>query len=94
MMTTKYLCIIVICPHRIFFPPEAEAQIPILINDIVNPLEVRMFHHGGEDVVTGRPEYIGIPEGKMPPLPIPIIPHLSDDESCVINAAEYHYGPT
>ena len=29
-------------PPRIVLPPEAEAHISILINDIVDPLEVRM----------------------------------------------------
>ena len=94
MMTTKYLCIIVICPPRIFFPPEAEAQIPILINDIVNTLKTRMFRHGGDDVIAGRPEYIGVPEGEMPPLPIHIIPYLTDNKAGVVSAAECHYGPT
>ena len=77
-------------PPRILLPPEAEAQIPIMINDIVDPLKVRMFRHGREDVVTGRPESIGFPEGEMPPLPIFLIPHLTDNGAGVVNAAECH----
>ena len=64
---------------QIFLPPEEEAQIPTLINYTVYPPEFWMFHHGGEDVVAGRPKYIGVPKGDMPPLPIPIILHLTDN---------------
>ena len=78
-----------ICP-----PPEAEAHIPILINDIIDPLEVRMFHNVGKDVITGRPKSISVPEGDMPPLPIPLVPQLTDKKSGVINATECHSGPT
>ena len=79
---------------RIFLPAEAEAQIPILINDIVNPLKVRMFRHGANDIVVGRPKTIGIPEGGMPLLRIPLIPHLTDNEVGVVNAKECHSIPT
>ena len=75
-------------PLQIFPPPEAETHIPILINDIVDLLEVRMLRHCGEDVVAGRTESIGVPEGKTPPLPIPIIPHLTDNKEGVTNEAE------
>ena len=47
-----------------------------------------MFNHGGEDVIAGRPEFIGVPEGEMPPLPIPLIPHLTDNEVGIFDAAE------
>ena len=53
-----------------------------------------MFHHGGEDVVAGRPESIGVPEGDMPPLTIPLVPHLTDNKAGVLNATEFHYVPT
>ena len=53
-----------------------------------------MFLHGGEDVVAGRPESIGVPEGDMTPLPIPLILHLTDNESDVVNSAEFQSGPT
>ena len=75
-------------PPRIFFPPEAESHIPILIKYVVNLLQVRIFCHGGKDVVAGRPESIGVPEGEMPPLPIPLIPHPTDNKSGVVNAVE------
>ena len=52
-----------------------------------------MFLHGGEDVVAGRPESIGVPEGKMPPLPNRIILHLTDNKAGDIDAPEWHYGP-
>ena len=39
---------------RIFLPPEAEEQITILINDIFDLLEVRMFRRGVKEVVAGR----------------------------------------
>ena len=81
-------------PPRIFLPPEAEAHIPILINDTVDTLEVRVFRHGGKDIVVGRPESIGVPEGKMPPLPIHLIPHIIDKEAGGFNTAECHSGPT
>ena len=81
-------------PPQIFLPPEAESQIPTLINNIVDPLKVRRFHHGDEDVIAGTPESIGVPEGKMPPLPIPLIPHLTDNKAVVVNTAECHSGPT
>ena len=71
---------------RIFLPPEAEAHIPILINDIVDPLEVRMFLNDGEDIVAGRHESIGVPEGEMPTLPIPLIPYPTDNEAGVVNS--------
>ena len=80
--------IIVIFPPRIFLPPEVEAKIPILINDIIDPIKVRMFCYGDEEVIAGRPESTGIPEGDMPPLPIPVIPHLTENESGVLNADE------
>ena len=41
-------------PPQIFLSPEAEEQITILINDIFDLLEVRMFRRGVKDVVAGR----------------------------------------
>ena len=84
---------------RIFLPLEAESQIPILIDDIIDMLNVRMFCHDGEDAVAGRPQYIGVPEGGMPHLPmpllpIPLIPHLTDNESDIVGVAECLSGPT
>ena len=81
-------------PPKIFLPLEAESQIPILVNDIVNPLEVRMFCCGNEDIVEVRPKSIGVPEGEMHTLPIPLIPHLTGNEAGVVNAAECHSGST
>ena len=52
-----------------------------------------MFRHGGEDVVTGKPETIGVPEGDIPPLLIPLIPQLTYNEVGVVDAAECHSGP-
>ena len=52
-----------------------------------------MFHYGNKDFITGRPESIGVPEGDMPPLPIPLISHLTDNEAGTVNAKEYQYGP-
>ena len=42
----------------------------------------------------GRPESIGVPEGDMTPFPTPLIPHLTDNEAGVVNAAECLSGPT
>ena len=75
-------------PPQYSSPPEVEAHIPILINNIVDTIEVRMFPNGGEEIVVGRPESIGVPEGYMPPLPIPLIPYLTDNESGVVNDSE------
>ena len=47
-----------------------------------------MFRHGGKDVIAGRPESIGVTEGEMPPLPIPIIPHLTYKEAGIVDTAE------
>ena len=64
-----------------------------MINNIIDPLKVMMLCHGDEDVVTGRPNSNGAPEEDMPPVPIPITPHLTDKKPAV-NAAECHSGPT
>ena len=53
-----------------------------------------MFRYGGEDVVTGRPGSISVPEGEIPPLPIPLIPHLTDNEAGIVDTARYLSGPT
>ena len=58
-----------------------------------------MFRYVGEDVVAGRPESIGVSEGDMPPLPmnsltIPLVPHLTDNKSGIVNAAECLSGLT
>ena len=53
-----------------------------------------MFHHGGEDVVSGRTEYTDVPEGDIPHLPTPLIPHLTDNREGVVNAVDCHSGPT
>ena len=47
-----------------------------------------MFSHGREDVVAGRPGSIGVPEGDITPLPIPLIPHLTDNEAGIVDTAE------
>ena len=94
------LRIIVTCsPPKTFFPPEAEAHISILINDIVNPPEVEMFRHSGKDIVAGGAKYIGVPKGDMlplpmPPLPIPLIPNLTDNESSIFDTTEWISVPT
>ena len=53
-----------------------------------------MFRHGGEDVVAGRPKSTGVHEGEMPPLPIPLIPHLTDNEASIVDAVECLSSPT
>ena len=63
-----------------------------MISSII--LKVRMFCHGGEDVIAGRPGSIGVPEGEIPPLPIPIIPHLIDNEAGIVDTMERLSGPT
>ena len=81
-------------PPKIFLPLESESQIPILVNDIVNPLEVRMFPHGNKDIVEVRPKSIGVLEGKIPTLPIPFIQQLKENEAGVVNATDCHSGST
>ena len=75
-------------PPPNIFSPEGEAQTTILINNIVDPLKVRMFSHGGEEVIAGKPKSIGVPEGKMPPLPIPLAAHLTYNEAGIVNTVE------
>ena len=53
-----------------------------------------MFRHGSKDVVAGRPESIGVSEGEMPPLPIPLIPHLTDNETGIVDSSGCLSGPT
>ena len=53
-----------------------------------------MFCYDGQDVIAGRPESIGVPEGEMPPLPIPLTPHLTDNKAGIVDAAECLSGPT
>ena len=81
-------------PQKNSLRPEIESHIPILINNIVDPLEDRIFRHGDEDVVAGRPKSIGILESIMPTLPIPIIPHLTVNKVGIAYAKECHFGPT
>ena len=52
-----------------------------------------MFFHGSEDVVAGRPASIGVPEGKIRPLPISLIPHLTEKKAGIIDTAESLSGP-
>ena len=80
-------------PH----PPESSSLLKrnhILLSWLSIPLEVRMFRHGGKDVVAGRPGSIGVPEVEIHPLPIPIISHLTDNELVIFDTAECLYGPT
>ena len=53
-----------------------------------------MFRHCGEDVVAGRPGSIRVREGKIPPLPIPLFPHLTDTEAGIFDTAECLSGLT
>ena len=57
-------------------------------------IEVRIFHHGGKDAVAGRTGSIGVPEGKIHSLPIPLIPHLTDNEAGIINTVDCVSFPT
>ena len=53
-----------------------------------------MFRQGGEYMVAGRPKSIGKPEGKIPPLSLPLIPHLTDNEAVIVDNTECLSGPT
>ena len=44
------------------------------------------------DVVAGRHGSIGVPEGEIPPLAFPLVPHLTDKAAGIVDTAEYLSG--
>ena len=53
-----------------------------------------MLRYGGEDIVAGSFESIGVPKGEMHYLRIPRIPHFKDNKASIFDATDSLYGPT